>query len=123
MKLTVHGLDEDLTKLAIEFYCSELDIQPRELSIMVDDIMEQNGKCFENEYGDYLILVKVDGRNITQIFLTLAHEMIHVKQYLKDRLSACLFDFKKDLSYKETWWEQEAFGGETELLTNFVKTI
>lgn len=123
MQINVHGLNEELAEQAIRFFCSELDINPAEISIMADSTLSANGMCFENETGDYLILVNTVKRNITQIFLTIAHELVHVKQYMKENLARCFAEDKGKTPYKESWWEKEAFEKETELLVKFVATL
>ena len=123
MQINVHGLNEELAEKAIRFFCSELDINPAEISIMADSTLSVNGMCFENEVGDYLILVNTVKRNITQIFLTIAHELVHVKQYMKENLAKCFAEDKGKTPYKERWWEKEAFEKETELLVKFVATL
>ncbi len=123
MEINVHGLNEELAKQAIEFFCAELDIRPSEISVMCDSTIKSNGICYENVYGDYLILVNTGKRNITEIFLTLAHELVHVKQFMKNELARVFAEDAGKTPYKERWWEREAFEREADLVKGFVELL
>lgn len=123
MLINVHGLEEDIATRAIRFFCRELDIEPQEISVMADSTISANGMCFENVSGDYLILVNTVSRNITEIFLTIAHEMVHVKQYIKNNLAKIHAEDGGKTPYKQRWWEKEAFEKEAPLVIAFVEEI
>jgi len=71
------------------------------------------------DIGHYLILVKTANRNITEIYTTIAHELVHVKQYMYDNLGHLLDQHKPP--YDERWWEKEANLKAQELILSFVK--
>lgn len=66
--------------------------------------------------GCYLIVIK-PGRSLEQIGLTLAHEMVHVKQMAKGQLRTVKTGantwagkrYSKDTNYLDRPWEVEAF--------------
>ena len=66
---------------------------------------------------------KLSGVNILQ---TLAHEIVHVKQYIRGETDECLSHWKgikvdtDRIEYFSYPWEIEANGVETGLFTNFV---
>lgn len=70
---------------------------------------------------------KSDTRSITDVITTIAHELIHVKQYLFDDLCSATIKNQEagdqKIPYRETWWEKEAFGRQEELTIEFVKYI
>jgi len=125
MIIDVH-IDEDemLNDLAVRFIrfaCKEYGILPRKISVEAHDIVGNNGMCFDEPDGKYTILIK-DNRDLGHIFTTLAHEMIHVKQYMTQNLGA-LLDEQADLPYSDRWWEEEAFTDAIPLVEKFSKTI
>ena len=77
--------------------------------------------CFDEPDGQYTILIK-DNRDLGHIFTTLAHEMIHVKQYMTQNLGS-LLDDNRELPYMERWWEEEAFSDAIPLVEKFAKQI
>jgi hypothetical protein len=80
------------------------------------------GMCIDDSDGNFIILVKEENRTITQICTTIAHELIHVKQYMKDNLGWFL-DNRGDTLYTDCWWEKEAFSGSFALVEKFTKTL
>lgn len=94
--------DQEEIKSFTAFCCSYLDIQPRSIEI---DALEQpgiNGMCIDLEPGYFLILLKEHDKKLS----TLAHELVHVKQYIKQDLGSQLDS--RDFNYEECWWEVEA---------------
>lgn len=75
--------------------------------------------CFDMDVGHYMILIKTHNRNLTQIYTTLAHELVHVKQYMYDNLGYLLDSHKPP--YNERWWEKEANSKAEELILKFVQ--
>ncbi len=112
-----------LVKNFVSFLCVELDVYPS--SIMIADCELENGTlglCLDQSDDEFIILVKEKNRNIGEIFTTIAHEMIHVKQYMKENLSHWLHT-RNDIPYLERWWEKEAFGNAVPLVEKFTKTL
>jgi hypothetical protein len=54
------------------------------------------------------------------MIVTLAHEMVHVKQYLKDNLAE---HFTYDIPYMERWWEKEAYAMEVEITKSIIEMV
>jgi hypothetical protein len=112
--------NEDLVKKFVTFCCNNLNVFPDQIIIEAEDELVGNGICLDIEKGYYLILVKTINRNITEIFSTIAHELVHVKQYEFDDLNAAL---QTDAEYETCWWETEAREKSKELIAEFVKII
>lgn len=119
----VHDDDalNDLIVRFVKFVCKEYSILPRKISIEGCDLHNANGMCFDEDEGIFTILVQ-DNRDLGQIFTTVAHEMIHVKQYMTQDLGRILDEFA-DTPYGERWWEEEAFANSTPLVEKFSKNI
>jgi hypothetical protein len=116
-------LDHSYDRLAnrfVKFLCDELRVTPREITILGQDVEDGLGLCIDITRDSFLILVKEDGRDIGQIFTTIAHEMIHVKQYMTQELGR-LLDEQKHVPYKERWWEKEAYENAVPLVEKFAK--
>jgi len=111
-----------LVEIFVEFLCFELSICPREIVILGEDINGGLGQCIDVDEDSFLILVKETGRDIGQIFTTIAHEMIHVKQYMTQELGR-LLDENRDLSYDSRWWEREAYEKSVPLVEKFTQKI
>jgi len=118
-------LNKEYIQLAekfVKFLCKELCIIPRNILIANCDIDGNNGMCIDKSEGSYMILVKQKDRNIGQIFTTIAHEMIHVKQYMTQGLGH-LLDAHRDVPYFERWWEKEAQQNSVPFVEKFSKLI
>lgn len=111
-----------LIKRFVKFLCKELCILPREIIIANCDVKENNGMCIDENKGKYIILVKQKDRDIGQVFTTIAHEMIHVKQYMTQGLGHFL-DTQSDVPYLERWWEKEARENSVPFVEKFSKLI
>ena len=111
-----------LAKEFVEFLCSELSILPHRLDIVTEDMDENVGQCIDVDEGSYLILIKTLNRDIGRVFITIAHEMIHVKQYMTQELGR-LLDEQQHVPYEERWWEQEAYERAVPLLEKFAKNL
>lgn len=113
------SLVEKFTK----FLCEELDIRPSKITVaqyeLDDGIL---GLCLDESDDEFIVFVKEQGRNIGEIFTTIAHEMVHVKQYMKENLGWFL-ENRKDIPYIDRWWEKEAFSMAVPLVENFAKTL
>jgi hypothetical protein len=106
----------------VKFLCSELSINPREITIVGEDISNGLGHCIDVDEESFLILVKETDRNIGQVFTTIAHEMIHVKQYMTQELGR-LLDEQSDVPYEQRWWEREAYENAVPLVEKFSKKL
>lgn len=113
---------EELANVFAEFLCKELSVMPRELHIVGTDLDEGVGQCIDIDEESYLILVKESGRRLEQIFITIAHEMIHVKQYMTQELGRIL-DEHSHIPYEDRWWETEAYERSVPLLEKFSETL
>ena len=118
-------LNKSYVKLAnrfVEFLCSELSVRPSKLSIVSADLRDCIGQCIDFDEDNYVILVKEDGRDIGQVFTTIAHEMVHVRQYMTQELGR-LLDEQQHIPYEERWWEKEAYEMAVPLVEKFAKNI
>ena len=124
--IEVSDLDPVLTEQFVKFCCEELDVNPNLIQIEGWDtpliINGANGLCYEvNHNEEYLIHVYTKGKNITEIYNTIAHEMIHVKQFIKDDLNNVISQHKP--IYTERWWEQEASVKSLDLVKKYVDIL
>jgi hypothetical protein len=105
------------------FICKEYSILPRHILITEYALEGSNGMCIDDdlERGTFIILVNYD-RDLSQVFTTVAHEMIHVKQYMTQNLGYHL-DKYKDTEYGDSWWEREAFENAVPLVEKFAKNL
>jgi hypothetical protein len=121
--IVTHTKYDYVVKKFIEFICKELDIQPHRLTIAsYDEDDGNNGLCMDESDSEFIILVKETGRSVGKILVTIAHEMIHVKQHMKENLGWYL-DNHKDIPYLDRWWEKEAFENAVILVEKFAKGI
>jgi hypothetical protein len=118
MNITVEGLNANFVQKAVQLFCDSLGITPPNLEIFTDETIRPNGACYRNSDTDFMIVLK--NRNAGDMMITLAHEMVHVKQYLVDDLSE---KFDDTIPYMERWWEQEAFELEVALTELLIQAI
>ena len=116
----LHHSYDHLADAFVQFLCDELSVLPREITILGQDIDDGLGLCIDITPDSFLILVKESGRNVGQVFTTIAHEMIHVKQYMTQELGR-LLDEQKDVPYEQRWWEREAYEKAVPLVEKFAK--
>jgi ribosomal protein L21E len=106
-----------------QFLCVELDISPAKITIVPYEMDDGTlGLCLDETEDEFLVFVKEKGRDIGCICTTIAHEMIHVKQYMKENLSWFL-DNRKNIPYMDRWWEKEAFNDAVPLVEKFGSTF
>jgi hypothetical protein len=74
--------------------------------------------CIDESEDEFIILVKEQSRDLQDMFITIAHEMIHVKQHMKENLGWFLDNYG-DIPYRERWWEKEAFDKSVPLVVKF----
>lgn len=104
--------------LAAHFFAIQLGISDFELNIRTKKLKKSYGYCEQHSYCDYTIIIAKDAKNKIKI---LAHEMVHVKQYINKELvdeiepeTQVGFTSWKgarfDGDYYDRPWEIEAFG-------------
>ena len=118
----LHYSYERLVDPFVKFLCDELRVAPREVTIVSEDVEDGLGLCIDVEPDSFLILVKESGRRVDQVLTTIAHEMIHVKQYMTQELGR-LLDEQKDVPYMDRWWEKEAYEKAVPLVEKFAKNL
>ena len=121
---------KNLIKHFVYFTFEFLDVDIRQISelhIYESDVLDKcYGVCHQNHEDDYIIAFKgMDNeRNITDVFITLAHELVHVKQFLNNSLRFELNNrCYQNLQYSEKWWEKEAFEKQSEIVKAFVNIL
>lgn len=106
----------------LKFLCNELDVSPCRVTVFPyendDDV---SGMCIDESDDEFIILVKEENRRVEDIFVTIAHEMIHVKQHMKENLGWFL-DNHSHIPHHDRWWEKEAFSNAIPLVQKFAKT-
>ena len=118
MNIIVEGLNESFVSRVVKLFCNTLGISTPNIHIFTDQTIKPNGVCYRNDETDFMIVLKE--RDIGQMMVTLAHELVHVKQYLVDDLSN---KFDDSIPYMERWWEQEAFEKEVELTKLLIEAV
>ena len=119
MSVIIEGnLNKNFVSLAIDFLCDALGIPVPNLHIFTDQTIEPCGVCYRADEKDFMIVLKE--RDQGHMMLTLAHELVHVKQYLKDGLSD---KWDSSIPYMERWWEQEAYEKEVELTKLLIEAV
>jgi hypothetical protein len=113
--------EEQLIRKCIDRFANMLTIELPNITVLSDETsqMKVNGECYQNSPTDYMIILKVQ-ENIGRMIQTLAHEMVHVKQYLKDDLTS---HFTTDIPYNERWWEVEAYQKEREMVLELLEDV
>lgn len=124
--IEVYGIDRELTIKAIYSYCRQLDVDVPSILIYVDDDLKDPHKeyaCVHSNGDEFMIRIAPVSKflNVTQMYETLAHEMVHVKQFLKNNLEEHLEN--TDIPYSLRWWEIEAYELEKKLVINFTQEI
>jgi Zn-dependent peptidase ImmA (M78 family) len=112
-------LNKKFVQDVVTLFCNALKIKLPTILIYADETIKSNGVCYRNDETEFMILLK-DGRSDAETMVTLAHELVHVKQYLVDDLSN---KFDDSIPYMERWWEQEAFELEAVLIELLVEAI
>lgn len=106
-----------------QFLCVELDIHPAKITIVPYEMDDKTlGLCLDVTEDEFLVFVKEKGRDIGCMCTTIAHEMIHVKQFLKDNLNHWIHTCW-DTPYHQRWWEVEAYADSIPLVEKFAKTL
>jgi Zn-dependent peptidase ImmA (M78 family) len=120
MNIEIFGFDTpELIHESVTFFCDVLDLKNLNISIYADDCIEvATGICYYVSDDEFQIVIK--NRDIGHMCVTLAHELTHVKQYVKDQLDD---HFNTSIPYHERWWEIEAYENEVKLTQLFVEKI
>lgn len=118
MTVTVEGLNESFVKKAVKLFCDALSIDVPNLEIFTDETINRHGVCYHA--GDNSFMILLLQRDLGQMMVTLAHEMVHVKQYLIDNLEE---KFDSTIPYMDRWWEKEAFEKEVTLTKLLIEAV
>jgi len=113
----------NLAQKFVDFVCDILDISPTRITItsyQLDDGVL--GICIDESRSEFIILVAEAARNLTEVFVTIAHELIHVKQYMNENLGWFL-DNRSYIPYMERWWELEAHTLAYPIVEQFIKEL
>lgn len=126
-----------LLEAAAKFYAQELKLTNSRYNLTIHTIpgLAKDGKmngCL-SKIADNELMMLLDSRlGLEQMFLTIAHEMVHAKQHAKGQLKICQrrngsFYWKwlgrrYNTEYFDCPWEIEAFSRER-LLTNKITKI
>jgi len=114
----IEGMNEEFANKVVRFFCDALGVDVPNLHIFVDDTIHVAGACYQNSHDDYLITLKQ--QDLGQMIVTLAHELVHVKQYMIDGLAKT---FDATIPYRERWWEVEAYEKEVELTKLLIEAV
>lgn len=114
----IDGMNQDFIGKVVKFFCDALGIDVPNLHIFVDDTITVAGVCYQNSHDDYLIAIRDQDNG--QMIVTLAHELVHVKQYVVDGLAE---QWDATIPYRERWWEVEAFQKEVELMELLIEAV
>ena len=118
---------------ATEFYLQRLLPRSKYSKIVIDvigrDIIDSEGSCEPVDVNRYVIELK-KGMSLELSLITLAHEIVHVKQYAQKELKVIhirndLVDVWKgkryrNVDYIDQPWEQEAFSMDEDLYHDFL---
>lgn len=120
MQLTISNIpEENLVRSFVVWICNHFDVYPDTIELNENQDDQTSGQCIDVSENNFVILVKIADRKLEDVFVTIAHEMIHVKQYIQQDLGRLLEDCK-DIPYMERWWEVEAFGESANLVRKFL---
>lgn len=126
MQYTVKGFKGRKFRNLVAFAQAYIDIlklakHKNNLFIIADDCPTALGRAIDTGCGEYIIFLQPK-LSIPELCQTLAHEMVHVKQYAKGQLKLkakgivwCgkLYKESDNLSYVNRPWEIEAMKKET----------
>jgi len=110
-----------IVKSFVRFLCIELKINPKRITVAEWEELEGNtiGLCIDESEDEFIILVKEQTRTLQEMLVTIAHEMIHVKQYMENNLGWFLDNYGH-IPYLERWWESEAFSDALPLYKKYI---
>ena len=114
--------NQNLVRRFVEYLLKDFDVNPKYIEIASTKLKGSHGMCIDLTEDEYLILVDETDRNIGDIFVTIAHEMVHVKQFVKENLG-WFIDNRSDIPYYQRWWEKEAFEKSVSYVEKFAKGL
>jgi len=122
---TTSKLKRETLRQAAEYFLSELKItrksNPLDIEISLCKL-DALGYCdFNYDFVDSELTISLNkNQSLDELITTLAHELVHAKQYLKKELKSSGFNtyWKGCLSNNQEW-EDEAYSKEEELFLNF----
>lgn len=121
--ITVTGgkqYQRDYVASIAEYICQKFDIQPTvEISLRAMSKDQNYGYACDLEDGEYEIEVK-RGLPLRTLLTTVAHEMVHVKQYELGQLTQTN---EQNIDYWDKPSEIEAHGRETGLFIRWAETV
>jgi hypothetical protein len=115
---------------SIALYCVH-KLMPRkrkiDINIKLDKVDTALGYCYEEWYGSYCIEVE-KRQTLRRLLETVAHEMVHVKQYARKEINGrdCWYGKYINTDKTEYWdlpWEIEAHGREVGLFTRWASEM
>lgn len=124
--------------VAIAFFTNELNLTNSKWKLLVSSqrnmVSEQSCAGGINCPAQGLLVLFLDSRlNMQSLLTTIAHEMVHVKQYAKGQLRyqeekrkvvpVWLGKFVKETDYYSLPWELEAYGKERLLANKFIQFL
>lgn len=126
MQYTVQGFKGRKYRNLVAFAQAYIDIlklgkHKGNLFILCDDAPDSLGRAIDTEMGEYIIFLSPK-LQLHTLLQTLAHEMVHIKQYAKGQLKIknlgvrwCgkMFKYSQDKGYVNRPWEIEAMQKET----------
>lgn len=126
MKYTVQGFKGRKYRNLVAFTQAYIDLlkigkNHGNLYILADDNPENMGKAVDSGCGDYFVFLNPKF-TVSDLCQTLAHEMVHIKQYVKGQLKLkakgviwCgkMYRWEDSPSYVNRPWEIEAMKKET----------
>lgn len=117
--ITVSGGSQSQRRYAesMAYYiCEKFDIKPFiEINFRLMSNDDTLGYCSHITDEGFEIDIK-RSQKLRSLLTTLAHEMVHVKQYLEDAIPDT---YEQDLDYWDRPWEIEAHGRETGLFVRW----
>lgn len=120
------NIHASLIKEVVEFANNNLNIREEdfEIEIFLDDIVDgANGMIIDDIPNKKFTILIQNGRHISQILMTIVHELVHVKQYIRDGLAEVSDSLFQNIPYLERWWELEAFEKTSEIIGDYVKHL
>lgn len=115
-----------IIKEVVDFANTNLNIHEEDfkIEIFLDDIEEgTNGMLIDDIPNKKFIMLVQNGRHISHILMTIVHELVHVKQYIRDGLAEVGENIFKTVPYLERWWEKEAFEKTSQIIENYIRHL
>lgn len=119
----------EATKFYLEQLLPKNKLNKLEIDILALDNINSDGSCEKVAKNRYIIELK-RGMSPELLMITLAHEIIHVKQYVQKELKTIYVKNNvvdvwmgkryRNVKYNNQPWEQEAFSKDENLYQDFV---